>query len=142
MFDKPGEILQSTSGASGIVQQAVIGNNVKQVAGIQGATPDANKQLSREKAVALLQEIEEILRNSTLPESTKEDAVAYLIAAKRATDKEEPKKDIAAINLKEMVETLEGVNKTVDASKNLWHWFRWIRKAECFHKYGLEGITN
>ena len=22
------------------------------------------------------------------------------------------------------------------------HWFRWIRKAECFHKYGLEGITN
>jgi hypothetical protein len=60
------------------------------------------------------------LRVSALPDATREDAITYLNAAKKATEREEPKKETAAINLKEMAETLESATKTVEASKSLW----------------------
>ncbi|NJN92501.1 MAG: hypothetical protein HC878_20490 [Leptolyngbyaceae cyanobacterium SL_5_14] len=120
MSDKPGGISQSASGASGITQQAAIGNNNRQIAETQSATSDDGKQLTRQEVVALLQQVEEILNSAALPEAIKEDTIAYLNAAKKATDKEEPKKDAVAINLKEMAETLESASKTVDSSKALW----------------------
>ncbi|NEQ79689.1 MAG: CHAT domain-containing protein, partial [Moorea sp. SIO2I5] len=41
-------------------------------------------------------------------------------AAKKATEKEKPKKDTALANLESVAETLETASKTVDASKNIW----------------------
>lgn len=120
MSEKHGGISQSASGASGITQQAAIGDNNQQTLGTQLSNSEADRELSTAEVVELLNQIAECLRVSTLPDAAKEDAMTYLNAAKKATEREEPKKETAAINLKEMAETLEGATKTVEASKGLW----------------------
>jgi hypothetical protein len=120
MSDKSGGISQSANQASGVVQQATIGNNNQQTVGTQSANSGTDQELTTSEVVALLNQIGEFLSVANLPETAKEDAIAYLNAAKKATDKEEPKKETAAINLKEMAETLENATKTVEASKGLW----------------------
>ncbi|NEO16645.1 MULTISPECIES: hypothetical protein [unclassified Moorena] len=47
-------------------------------------------------------------------------ASMYLGAAKKATEKEQPKKETALANLESMAETLETASKKVDAGKTLW----------------------
>jgi hypothetical protein len=101
MSEKSGKISQSVSGSSGVTQQAAKGNRNQQT---------SETQLSDAKSESV----------STLPDATKEDAMTYLNAAKKATGGEEPKKETAAINLKEMAETLANAAKTVEASKGLW----------------------
>ena len=113
-------ISMSATGASGVSQAIAIGNNNNQTAGNQVADAITSKDLTTAEVVALLNQISELLNAATLPEAVKEDAMAYLNAAKKATDKEKPKKEAAAINLKEMAETIENTDKTVEASKNLW----------------------
>ena len=113
-------ISMSATGASGVSQAIAIGNNNNQTAGNQVADAITSKDLTTAEVVALLNQISELLNAATLPEVVKEDAMAYLNAAKKATDKEKPKKEAAAINLKEMAETIENTDKTVEASKNLW----------------------
>jgi hypothetical protein len=82
---------------------------------------NAEQQLSKEEVVTLLAQIEEMVKTAALPDSKKEDAIiAYLTAAKEATEKEEPKKHIAAGNLKEMADTLKKASETFDAGESLW----------------------
>jgi FKBP-type peptidyl-prolyl cis-trans isomerase len=119
MSEKHGGISQSISGSSEVTQQAAIGNNNQQTLDTQLKT-ESGRALSTAEIVELLNQIAECLRVSTLPDTTKEDAMTYLKAAKRATEREDPKKETAAINLKEMAETLENATKTVEASKSLW----------------------
>ncbi|NEQ07476.1 MAG: hypothetical protein F6K37_16450 [Moorea sp. SIO4E2] len=44
----------------------------------------------------------------------------YLGAAKKATEKEEPKKELALANLETVAETLETASGKADAGKTLW----------------------
>ena len=44
----------------------------------------------------------------------------YLGAAKKATEKEQPKKQNVLSNIESAIETLEATSKTVDAGKKLW----------------------
>jgi hypothetical protein len=120
MSQKHGVISQSAaSGAFGITQQAAIGANNHQTSSTQLSKSEADKELSTAEVVELLNQIADCLRVSALPDEIKEDAITYLNAAKKATERKEPKKETAAINLKEMAETLENASKTVEASKSL-----------------------
>ena len=56
---------------------------------------------------------------SELPSEIKDDANIYLSATEKAVSKENPKKDVAIVNLKQMTETLDDASKTVDAGKTL-----------------------
>jgi hypothetical protein len=120
MSEKHGMVSQSASGSSGTTQQAVIGDNNKQTSSTQLSKSEADRELSTAEVVELLNQIAECLRVSALSDETKEDAIIYLNAAKKATERENPKKETAAINLKEMAETLESATKTLEASKSLW----------------------
>lgn len=120
MPEKHGGISQSASRVSGITQQVAIGDNNQQTSFTQLSTSEADRDLPTAEVVELLNQIAECLRVSALPDETKEDAITYLNAAKKATEREDPKKETAAINLKEMAETLVSATKTVEASKGLW----------------------
>ena len=52
--------------------------------------------------------------------------------------------NVTLTRLLQKTKTLKPIAVGLDIyrEQTLRHWFRWIRKAECFHKYGLEGITN
>jgi hypothetical protein len=120
MSEKSGKISQSVSGSSGVTQQAAKGNRNQQTSETQLSDAKSDSVLTTPEVVELLNKIAELLSVSTLPDATKEDAMTYLNAAKKATGGEEPKKETAAINLKEMAETLANAAKTVEASKGLW----------------------
>lgn len=98
--------------------QGVLGDN-NQVSQGQGAA-STEEPLTKEQAIKLLAELDKLVRGTELPEDTKEEATMYLGAAKKATEKEEPKKKTALANLESMAKTLETAGKTVDAGKNLW----------------------
>jgi len=121
MSDKTGGISQSVSGSvSGVTQQGTIGNSNQLTVGVQNSASNEEKSLTKEEAITLLAQLEEMVRVAALPKATKDDAMAYLNAARKAADNEDPKKEAAAINLKEMAETLQNASKTVDAGKSLW----------------------
>ena len=120
MSEKQGGISQTANGSSGVTQQAAVGNNNQQTSSPQASESGTDKALSTTEVIELLNQISDYLRFSEIPEVTKEDAMTYLNAAKKATEQDEPKKETAAINLKEMAAALENANKTVAASGNLW----------------------
>ncbi|AOW99855.1 hypothetical protein BJP34_10685 [Moorena producens PAL-8-15-08-1] len=95
------------------------GDNNTQI--IQGQGAGSNEeQLTKEQVIELLAKLDKLVRGAELPEDTKEEATMYLGAAKKATEKEEPKKETALANLESVAETLETASKTVDAGKNIW----------------------
>jgi uncharacterized protein YjbI with pentapeptide repeats len=98
--------------------QGVLGDN-NQVTQGQGAGT-AEEPLTKADVIALLAELDQLVRGAELPEDTKEEATLYLSAAKKATEKEEPKKETALTNLQTVAETLETASKTVNASANIW----------------------
>jgi uncharacterized protein YjbI with pentapeptide repeats len=98
--------------------QGVLGDN-NQVTQGQGAAT-AEEPLTKADVIALLAELDKLVRGAELPEDTKEEATMYLGAAKKATEKEEPKKETALTNLESVAETLETASKTVDAGANIW----------------------
>lgn len=99
--------------------QGVLGDNntVTQKAQGDAATEEA---LSQADVIALLVELEKLVREAQLSEDAKEEATMYLGAAKKATEKEEPKKETALANLQSVAETLETASKAANASANLW----------------------
>lgn len=118
MSNNPGGISQSNSGSMGNGMQAAIGDNNRQR--MESAKSTDEQSLTQSEVINLLAKIEEMIRTTPLPEDIKEDATTYLSAAKKATAKEEPKKDVAIVNLKSVAETLESASKTLDAGKNIW----------------------
>ncbi|MEO0455402.1 MAG: hypothetical protein AAF152_02300 [Cyanobacteria bacterium P01_A01_bin.114] len=100
----------------GDCSHAVLGDH-NQVQQIQG---EAAASLSQGDIVALLARIEQMIGEADLPDETKDEAATYAKAAKKATEKETPKKETILTNLKSMGETLTEAGNTVDAAKTLW----------------------
>lgn len=99
--------------------QVAQGDNNQQIMGTHTIVP-AEKQLGKADVVTLFVQIEKLIRSAELPAETKDEATAYLSAAKKATEKEQPNKELAKVNLKGMADTLETASKTVASGKNLW----------------------
>lgn len=121
MQSTPGGISQSVSSSTvhgGL--QAIQGDNNQQTMATT-VTPSTNeKQLTQTEVIQLLAQIEALIQQAELPTDIKEESALYLGAAKKATEKEEPKKTLAAENLKSMAETLQTASKTIESSKSLW----------------------
>jgi hypothetical protein len=98
--------------------QGVQGDNNVTQNGQAGAATE--KPLSQTDVIELLAELEKLVREAQLSEDAKEEAIMYLGAAKKATAKEEPKKETALANLQGVAETLETASKAANASANLW----------------------
>ncbi|MEL6165628.1 MAG: hypothetical protein AAFR37_18375, partial [Cyanobacteria bacterium J06628_3] len=106
------------------------GNNNRAVQGdsnqaIQGDGNQVNTEtetsLTKDDVVVLLTQLENLVQAAEVPEETKETAIEDLNAAKKATEKEEPKKNVALANLESVTQTLEKTSKTVDAGQKLWN---------------------
>jgi len=120
MSDKSGKISQSANHSSGANLQVIKGNNNRQTNSHALTDSGTDQELTTAEVIVLLNKIQDLLNTANLPDTIKEDAATYLNAAKKATDKEEPKKETAAINLKEMAETLKDATETIEASNSLW----------------------
>jgi uncharacterized protein YjbI with pentapeptide repeats len=81
---------------------------------------DSSQALTQADVIQLLHQIGQMIHNAELPAGIKEESVSYLGAAKKAVENEEPKKALAAENLKGMAENLQRASKTMDASKSIW----------------------
>ncbi|MEQ9484585.1 pentapeptide repeat-containing protein [Coleofasciculus sp. F4-SAH-05] len=110
--------LQGDHNLQGDNNQTVQGNH-NQVTQGQGSVT-AEEQFTKADVIKLLAELDKLVRAAELPEGTKEEATMYLGAAKKATEKEEPKKETALANMESVAETLETASKTVDLGKNFW----------------------
>ncbi|MBD1934161.1 MULTISPECIES: hypothetical protein [Cyanophyceae] len=80
----------------------------------------AEAQITREKVLAWLEQIGNLIREEELPKDAQEEATTYLEDTKKAIEREEPKKKLALANLESLEETLEKASKTVDAGQTLW----------------------
>ena len=123
------QVRTMTNNKSGFSVGGSIGGDVNNVQGdnnqvIQGDNNqvgvDTEAPLSQDDIVKLLEELEALVLKAELPEETKEEISGEISAAKKATNKEEPKKNIALANLESVAQTLEKTNKTVDAGQKLW----------------------
>jgi uncharacterized protein YjbI with pentapeptide repeats len=100
--------------------QAFQGNNNQSIMETVTTAEIDEKQLTQSEVIQLLEQISVLIQQAELPADIKEESTLYLGAAKKATEKEEPKKVLAADNLKSMAETLQTASKTVESSKSLW----------------------
>ncbi|NET66455.1 MAG: hypothetical protein F6K63_19520 [Moorea sp. SIO1G6] len=105
-------------GIQGDSNQSIQGDN-SQINQGQG-TASTEEPLTKEQVIELLVELDKLVRGAELPEDIKEKATMYLGAAKKATEEEEPKKELALANLETVAETLETASGKVDAGKTLW----------------------
>ena len=121
MHNNPGGISQSISGSNiyGGLQASQGDNNQLTMNTSVDSSPE-EKQLTQSEVIQLLAQIKAMINQAELPSEIKEESALYLGAAMKATEREEPKKALAAENLKSMVETVQTASKTVESSKSLW----------------------
>lgn len=107
--------------------RAVQGNNNQVVLGDHNQVTQQNQvgegitePLTKEEVVKLFVELETLIQEAELPTDTKEEITEDLIAAKKATDKEEPNKQRALDRLTSVAETLDKTAKTVNSGKQIW----------------------
>ncbi len=74
-------------------------------------------QLTQTDVIKLLAELEKLINESDLPLEIKEEVLTIVKAAKSATSKQEPKKQLALGNLEQATETLQNATDTVSAAK-------------------------
>ena len=113
-----------------IIIYGSVGGNINSIQGDNNsAVQGNNNQLdvdvktpqNKDDIVRLLEQLEALVLKAELPEETKEEVSEDISAAKKATDKNEPKKNIALANLENVAQTLEKTSKTVDAGQKLWN---------------------
>ncbi len=97
--------------------QAAIGNNNQQKMTTQAAT---GKQTTKEEAIQMLAEIEQMISSAELPVNKKEEAMMYLGAARIATAKAEPNKALITTNLGGVVEILQNASQNQGKGETLW----------------------
>lgn len=98
-------------------QMGLAGGNLYQIG--NNSEPLPEKQLTVVEVIKCFEEIETLLRNSSIQESEKQEAIGYLEKAKGETQKEPPKKEKVAMNLQLMAQTIKDASGTVEATKSL-----------------------
>ncbi|MBD2358563.1 hypothetical protein H6G41_28805 [Tolypothrix sp. FACHB-123] len=81
---------------------------------------DNEKSLAQADVVELIAQLEELFRNSELPEAQSSKAIKHLEAAKEEVQEKEPDKDFAAKNLQKATKVLKEANEAVTAGANIW----------------------
>ncbi|MCJ8280675.1 MAG: hypothetical protein MJK14_12445 [Rivularia sp. ALOHA_DT_140] len=120
-FSVGGSVGGNISNIQGDNNRAVQGDNNQAIQGDGNQVGiDKKASLTKEDVVKLLEQLEVLVFEAQLPKETKEEVTEDINAAKKATNKKEPKKNIALANLENVAQTLEKTNKTVDASQKLW----------------------
>lgn len=113
---------QSISGNQISGSQVQIGQSEGDLSQVQqgNQATDSEQAIAAVEALGVLEKIGEVLRASELPEAKKEEAIAYLNAAQKETQQPEPHKELVAMNLKRIGDTLKAAGDTVDSGKSLW----------------------
>jgi hypothetical protein len=121
MHSNPGGISQSISGGSTIHGglQASSGDQNSFAMGANVSGSDSNA-ITQDKVHELLSRMELVIQQHELPANSKDEAIAYLGAAKKAAEKEEPNKSLMAGNLKGVQEAIKVTSETLESSKSLW----------------------
>lgn len=94
------------------------GGNVTQIQ--QGNQANVAEATTTDELMKSLELVEQLLRTARLPDTVKEEAIAYLTTAKREVKQAEPDKELVAKTLKRMGETVKTADDTVKAGKGLW----------------------
>jgi hypothetical protein len=81
---------------------------------------NSEKPLTQTDVVELIAQLEELFRNSELPEAQTSKAIKHLEAAKEEVQEKEPDKDFAAKNLQKATKLLKEANEAVTAGTNIW----------------------
>ncbi len=84
---------------------------------IQGSTA---QELSPEKVLDLLSNLETLLKSTNLSQTYQEKALRYLGAAKEEATSEKPDKKFTADSLKKVVGVLKETNETIETSQKIW----------------------
>ncbi len=84
------------------------------------AQGNSEKPLIQTDVVELIAQLEELFRNSELPEAQTSKAIKHLEAAKEEVQEKEPDKDFAAKNLQKATKVLKEANEAVTAGTNIW----------------------
>jgi len=98
-------------------------SNINAVQGNQNPidqTQGAPASLSQAEVVEMLARIQALIAAADLPGEVKVAATTSLKTAQKATEREQPRTEIALDSLESMAETLETASKTVAAGKTLW----------------------
>lgn len=81
---------------------------------------ETTKQITTKEAIELIKEIEQLIKDSDLPESQKQEAIQYLAFAKKDAQEKEPDKDFIAKNLQRSTKIIKAASNTLEAGKGLW----------------------
>ena len=98
MPNSPYSNSQSNTGSMGGGQQIAQGSNSKLTMEINSNAASNEQTLNQTDVAQLLTEIEDMIDAAMLPTDIKDEVSAYLSAAKKATSKDEQKKDVAKVN--------------------------------------------
>lgn len=77
-------------------------------------------ELSQEKVLVLLANLEGLLKTAQMPQSEQERALRYLGAAKEEAKAGKPDKQFAADSLKKVAGVLKDTNETIETSQKIW----------------------
>ncbi|MEM6399045.1 MAG: hypothetical protein AAF757_02275 [Cyanobacteria bacterium P01_D01_bin.116] len=113
-FSVGGSVDGNINNIQGDNNSAVQGNNNQ-------SNVDVKTPQNKDDIVKLLEQLKALVLKAELPEETKEEVSEDISAAKKATDKNKPKKNIALANLENVAQTLEKTSKTVDTGQKLWN---------------------
>jgi ElaB/YqjD/DUF883 family membrane-anchored ribosome-binding protein len=116
--EKPSQSMNFSGGQFSGVQIGQAGRDLTQTQ--QNRQSEAEKELTPTDVVKLLAQLEELLKESSLPETQKEKAIKHLETAKEEAKEEEPDKEYAAKSLQKATKLLKDAGETVDAGQGLW----------------------
>ncbi|MBD2254942.1 hypothetical protein [Nostoc parmelioides] len=76
--------------------------------------------LSQEKVLALLADLENLIKNTSIPQNQQEKALRYLSVAKEEAQTENPDKQFTADSLKKVAGVLKETNETIETGQKIW----------------------
>lgn len=82
---------------------------------------ESQTPLTADRVISLLDQIESLLRQSSLPDRQKNQALAHLQSAKEEAEAQEPDQMFAAKSLQKTSKILKEANETVEAGKGIWN---------------------
>jgi hypothetical protein len=119
--EKPSQSFSISGGQLSNVQAGgIAGQDMNVTQTQQVCTSESSQALTQADVVQLITQLEELFRNSDLPEEKTAKAIKHLEVAKEEVQEEEPDKEFAAKNLQRATKVLKEAGETVEAGTSLW----------------------